>query len=1243
MKKKIGLLCLVLLVIVAVAILPAVYAEEMTEARLTVSTSVGDTVYSGSLDEMAEKLNSLMPAAEATNYKLELLVDASLTKQIKLVGGGSESVSILLGGYSVDATALNEAALAVNGIRGLKLEGGFSTDSVEGEILVSTALLSVAPSTTAPDIELCDIVVGCNNAAETAITAGGGELMLRNVNMVYSTDASAPTATLVSVLDTELTLVGSSIIDGKTAPGAVTGIYATGSSVVRLEGSRISTDVAYRMDEGTTLTAIDTALHGNDAVFAGSGVANLGGVQLSGAAILGESATKENVRLWYGTGSTLISAADPSDSLTVSTARAALSEISTGTWSLVPTGTSYSAGAAILTVFADGAEPVETYYSGSSKNTVINAILAGSAVTDVKTAAIVAMLADYSHNSTQTALFGTSHTGTVSLFIDFNGHTMTKTEKGANAFRTSAGSFRMSIDGADALGNLGTFSNEVSNGTLLQTVCNDDSVLRVSDINIIYKDMAGYINGSKFSSPSPMLQLADARSYLEGVKLAYTGEMYGNFYTNDADNAASLAAIGHTLNPESFTNTMVTIQSTGRAVIKNCKFDGTNTAGVKTLGVSGSGASQVVYVTGAEATGLSSFVSTAGKACVADSRIDASSTPYKCSSDGTVTVTDTITTIPSVKLATGNVIFNYGDGTSRVITDASSFSGDQSFEDGYVFVYSSDESAYILESSADFTSVKLGDIFTDGVVLQAGKPVDIYGACATDGNTVTVTVAGASKSTVVTDGKWRVTFDPLDYATDITITVVEEGLKYGTTTVNDVDIGEVFVMSGQSNSVYGAYKMEDYDAYLALADNYDNIKCLSMSQSQSMLPKSGLSLKWYEVNSSTLGRDDRYTGISAVAYVMATRLAVELPKGVTIAIIDTNFNGSTVEAWASPEMIEKYDSTNYNIYKKHYDYYVENGTYPTEEQAKALGFGDVYVTSGKLYQQMSCACYNAMIAPIKGFAARGAIWYQGEGNSSSVGADKDGYTAPFNAVRATFREAFLDDELPFFVIQLPAHMSNFAYYRELQYNLAAADANTYIVNSGIAGAAFTEKEMQNTDPGENMVHYARKSPLGNALADTVLEKLFFKDEKIAAPEILSCVREGIAIRLTLDRDFTLLYGNKIVGFEIAGADGVFKSAVATYEGRTITLMASGISNPKYVRYAHSYSVLELEDGTEFDFNKNAAAFNWNEGTGVVTIVVNGGETYEFNVSDTIVVRSHLNGNIVATNGNTLPAFSITVD
>ena len=538
----------------------------------------------------------------------------------------------------------------------------------------------------------------------------------------------------------------------------------------------------------------------------------------------------------------------------------------------------------------------------------------------------------------------------------------------------------------------------------------------------------------------------------------------------------------------------------------------------------------------------------------------------------------------------------------------------------------------------ELTSVKINPIFADGMVLQGHKDINIYGTCATIDAVIEVKLGDSVATTTVGgDGKWRVTLPPMEYANGLTLYINEVGLRFPETKIENIHIGEIWMMAGQSNSVYGVYKMEDFEEYRRNADNFDNIYAFAINQAQSIVEKSETTNSgWYKVDSKSMTKDDRYTGISAIAYVMATRLATELGENVAIGILDVNFNGSTVEAWMSSDNLDKVDSELSKKYSAYRDFYLENGVYPSESDVSQYG---AYVSSDKLYQKMACACYNGMIAPFfDGFSIRGAIWYQGEGNASSVTADSDGdYEAHFNGVRNTFRDVFADKELPVFIIQIPPRMGNPFYFRALQYDMAQKDANTYVVMSLVAGSTYSSNELLYTSPsGDSMVHYERKTPVGLALADSVLENVYNMGQ-LSAPKILSIVKKDGAIVITFDRDLTVDMGSEMIGFEIAGADSEWVAASAYYFNRTVTLTADGVSVPEKVRYGADKSILVLDDGTEFYHNKTDATIVYDEANGTVTMTVNG-KVYVIDTSDPAVIGGRMNCNVVATNGTALPIF-----
>ncbi|MBQ6009305.1 MAG: 9-O-acetylesterase, partial [Kiritimatiellae bacterium] len=90
-------------------------------------------------------------------------------------------------------------------------------------------------------------------------------------------------------------------------------------------------------------------------------------------------------------------------------------------------------------------------------------------------------------------------------------------------------------------------------------------------------------------------------------------------------------------------------------------------------------------------------------------------------------------------------------------------------------------------------AVKFASPFGDGMVLQRGKPVAVWGT-ADAGEKVDVTFAGQSASaTAGADGRWLVRLAPMEASAEGRV------LKANGAEVKDVLVGEVWLCSGQSN------------------------------------------------------------------------------------------------------------------------------------------------------------------------------------------------------------------------------------------------------------------------------------------------------------------------------------------------------------------------------------------------------------------------------------------------------------
>jgi len=101
----------------------------------------------------------------------------------------------------------------------------------------------------------------------------------------------------------------------------------------------------------------------------------------------------------------------------------------------------------------------------------------------------------------------------------------------------------------------------------------------------------------------------------------------------------------------------------------------------------------------------------------------------------------------------------------------------------------------VLSTLCVWSDVKPAPVFGEGMVLQTGIKVPIWGTATTAGEKVTVTFNGRTVSTVAVDGKWRVDLATMKPGGPWPLTIAGAN----TITFTKVFVGEVWVCSGQSN------------------------------------------------------------------------------------------------------------------------------------------------------------------------------------------------------------------------------------------------------------------------------------------------------------------------------------------------------------------------------------------------------------------------------------------------------------
>src|SRR3989454_4622669 len=111
--------------------------------------------------------------------------------------------------------------------------------------------------------------------------------------------------------------------------------------------------------------------------------------------------------------------------------------------------------------------------------------------------------------------------------------------------------------------------------------------------------------------------------------------------------------------------------------------------------------------------------------------------------------------------------------------------------------------------------IKLPAFFSDGMVLQQGRGVPVWGF-ADPGEEVSVTLSGQTRTVKAdSEGRWMMRLDQLKAGGPLEMTVAGEN----TITMRDILVGEVWIASGQSNMEWPVSKAASAQSVVAGADN----------------------------------------------------------------------------------------------------------------------------------------------------------------------------------------------------------------------------------------------------------------------------------------------------------------------------------------------------------------------------------------------------------------------------------------
>ena len=415
--------------------------------------------------------------------------------------------------------------------------------------------------------------------------------------------------------------------------------------------------------------------------------------------------------------------------------------------------------------------------------------------------------------------------------------------------------------------------------------------------------------------------------------------------------------------------------------------------------------------------------------------------------------------------------------------------------------------AYLLVASSSVprakADVKLPKVIGSHMVLQRDRAIPIWG-WADPGEEVAVKLDEATAATKAdAQGNWKVVLPA----------VKADGKAHSMTVsgknkleLHDILIGDVWLGSGQSNMLMGMTVCDRAKEDVPAA-NYPKIRLLWVPNVETVQPAKDVKADWVDCNPKTIAVNIQggWGGFSAALYYFGRRLHKELD--VPIGLIDSSWGGSYIEPWT---------------------------------------------VAGK----QSGGMYNGMIAPLKPFAIRGVVWYQGEANNG----DGLKYAGKMKALIAGWRNAWGYD-FPFYFVQI-APWSGYK-TGNLPRLWEAQAASLKIPGTGMV---VTTNIVENV----NDIHPRDKFDVGNRLALWALAKEYGKKDIVySGPLYKSMTVEGGKIRLSFahvggglkSRD-----GKPLAEFEIAGADGKFVPAEAAIDGDTVVVQAKAVALPTQARF-----------------------------------------------------------------------------
>ena len=197
--------------------------------------------------------------------------------------------------------------------------------------------------------------------------------------------------------------------------------------------------------------------------------------------------------------------------------------------------------------------------------------------------------------------------------------------------------------------------------------------------------------------------------------------------------------------------------------------------------------------------------------------------------------------------------------------------------------------------------VTLPQLFQSGMVLQRGKPVPIWGK-ANAGEQVVVTWQKKQyTATADADGRWRVDLPKMKAGGPYVLEVKSEGVNSEKVVIEDVMVGDVWLLSGQSNIDVTIERV--YPQYVDEIEQF-NIPQVRLFRVQNETNTHGVQddIRRTSINWKPLTKQNAWL-FSAVGSFLGKRMWEK--NKVAQGIIVNSWGGTPIEAWISADSLKK--------------------------------------------------------------------------------------------------------------------------------------------------------------------------------------------------------------------------------------------------------------------------------------------------------------------------------------------------